>query len=131
MARPEETAPLKGWRDVVVVGSLQHATRSPFLRETADLSPITIALSAAYEKVFDHSSTNPTLIGFEKTLVQARVELPLTLGIILPMSFTLSNDPELIDETKEGTWSKGVYFGLTFDLDKFTALTKAVVASRR
>jgi len=131
MARPGEAAPLKGWRDVVVVGSLQHATRSPFLRETADLSPITIALSAAYEKVFDYRSTNPTAIGFEKTLVQARVELPLTLGIILPMSFSLSNDPELIDETKEGSWSKGVYFGLTFDLDKFTALTKALVASRR
>ena len=129
--RPGQIAPIEGWRDVVIVASLQTATRSPFLRETADLSPITIAVSAGYERVFDHHSVNPLVIGTENTLVQARVELPLTLGIILPISFSMSNDPENVEEAKKGTWGKGMYFGLTFDFDKFTALTKALVAARR
>ena len=128
VAREGETQPLQGWRDVVVAASLEHSTRSPFVRNSPDLSRLTLALSAGYEKVFDHSSVVPTVIESTKTLFQARVELPLTLGVILPMSFSVSNDPALVEEDKK--WNKGMFFGLTFDLDKFAALTKALSVVR-
>ena len=128
VGREGEIAPLEGWRDVVIAGSLEYATRSPFVRDSPDLSQVTMALTAGYERVFDHTSTIPTAIGFEKTLVQARVELPLTMGVIIPISFSMSNDPALIQENQK--WNKGMFFGLTFDLDKFSALTKALSVTR-
>ena len=52
-------------------------------------------------------------------VVQFKVEIPIAAGISIPLSVSAATATELLDESK----TQG-HFGITFDLDKFAALTK-------
>jgi hypothetical protein len=118
----------EGWRDFVVAAAFEHSARGPFVHDSTDLSRMTISLGARYERTFDHSRIIPAAVEKTKKLVQARIEMPVTLGVILPVSFTVSNDEADVNEAR--TWQKGMFFGLTFDMDKFAAIAKALALAR-
>jgi hypothetical protein len=79
----------------------------------ADVSRITYSLTGRYEKLEENSAN----IG----VFQAKIEIPLTAGIHLPISFTYATRTELINEKE-----KRGNIGFTFDPQALLGLRKLI-----
>ena len=91
--------------------------RSPFVKDVSDQSPITLALSGKYDRIQEnqHVTGKKADIG----LGNLKLTIPLAGGLSFPLSFTFANAGQSIKES----YVRG-NFGLTFDLDKLSALLK-------
>jgi hypothetical protein len=91
--------------------------RSPFIRDAADQSPISLAFSAQYQRIQE----NQHVAGKKADIGEGNVKLTLPLGggLSLPLSATFANAGQSINES----YVRG-NFGLTFDVDKLAALLK-------
>ena len=91
--------------------------RSPFVKDASDQSPVTIAFSGKYERLQE----NRHVAGKKADIGEGNVKLtiPLAGGLSFPISCTFANAGQTIKES----FVRG-NFGLTFDLDKLSALLK-------
>ena len=91
--------------------------RSPFVKDASDQSPVTLAFSGKYDRVQE----NQHVAGKKADIGEGNVRLtiPLPGGLSFPLSCTFANAGQTINES----YVRG-NFGLTFDLDKLSALLK-------
>jgi hypothetical protein len=83
-----------------------------------DDSKMTLAFSSNYERLQenkDQKGKRPDIV-----LGNIKLEIPISSGVSFPLSFTVANSSEQVKET----YVKG-NFGISFDLDKLSALLKA------
>jgi hypothetical protein len=83
-----------------------------------DDSKMTLALSGNYERLQenkDQKGKRPDIV-----IGNIKLEIPISSGVSFPLSFSAANSSEQIKET----YVKG-NFGISFDLDKLSALLKA------
>ena len=91
--------------------------RSPFVKDASDQSPVTLAFSGKYDRVQE----NQHVAGKKADIGEGNLKLtiPLAGGLSFPLSATFANAGQTINES----YVRG-NFGLTFDLDKLSALLK-------
>lgn len=96
---------------------LNKLGKSPFIRDSADKSTVTLSFSGRYERLQE----NRGVAGKKADIAVAglKLEIPIAAGISFPISATYANATELIKEAHvQGN------FGFTFDLDKLSALLR-------
>ena len=104
------------FRDFTAALQLQAKLgRSPFVRDAADKSQITMAFDGRYERLPE----NQGVPGKKADIAVAggKFEIPVAAGVSFPISVTYANATELIKEAHVSG-----NFGITFDLDKLKAL---------
>lgn len=117
---PERALNQQKIRDFGVAVSLEGEANSPFLKGTADLSKITYSFTGSFEHMKENEGM-PTRKA-DIAVAQFKVDIPIKMGVSIPLSFTYANATELIKEKHiRGN------FGLTFDVDKLFALTRRVL----
>ena len=91
--------------------------RSPFVKDAADQSPVTLSLSGKYDRLQE----NQHVAGKKADIGEGNLKLtiPLPGGLSFPLSATFANAGQTVKES----YVRG-NFGLTFDLDKLSALLK-------
>jgi hypothetical protein len=107
-------------RDYGATLSFEGQTNSPFLKDTPDLSKMTFTFTGRYQRMKE----NENIPGMKADIAvaQLKVEIPIRLGVSIPLSFTYANATELINEKHvRGN------FGISFDVDKLVSLTKGVL----
>lgn len=108
---PDEMLNQSTVRDFSVGLSLEAEFNNAFTRNltSGDFSKITFSFTARYRRMEEVDDG----IG----VVQAKLDIPVTNGVSLPLSVTYATRTELIEEEEvRGN------FGITFDLDKLFAL---------
>src|SRR5262249_12230385 len=94
---------------------LNKLGKSPFVRDSADKSTITLSFSGRYERLRENRGMPGKKADI--AVASAKLEIPVAAGISFPISATYANATELIKEAHvQGN------FGFTFDLDKLSAL---------
>lgn len=88
---------------------------SPFTRDAADKSQITMAFNGRYER-FPENEGIPGKKA-DIAVAGAKFEIPIASGVSFPISVTYANATELIKESHVSG-----NFGISFDLDKLKAL---------
>jgi hypothetical protein len=104
-------------RDYGASLAFEGETNSPFLKDTPELSKMTFAFTGRYQRMKE----NERIPGMKADIAvaQFKVEIPIRVGVSIPISATYANATELVKEKHvRGN------FGLTFDVDKLFALTR-------
>ena len=105
-------------RDAFAAISLEGSSDSPFADISQDLSRLTYAFTYRYQRFQenkDNPERQPDLHSF-----QAKLEIPITLGLRIPVAYTYSSATETSPK-KESRFN----IGLTLDLDKILASKQA------
>lgn len=89
----------------------------------SDNSQATLSLSGNYERLQENQHQKGKKADI--ALGNLKLEIPISSGVSFPLSFTAANSSEQIKET----YVKG-NFGISFDLDKLSALLKAKQATQ-
>lgn len=117
--RPDRTKNEQTFRDLTVALSLQQGLgKSPFTTSSADKSEISLSFAGRYERMQEnrHVPGKKADIG----VANVKLEIPVAAGVSFPVSITFANASELIKESDvRGN------FGISFDLDKLSALVKS------
>jgi hypothetical protein len=88
------------------------------IKSANDKSQLTLAVSASYQRLQENKDQNgkrPDIV-----LGTIKLEIPISGGTSVPLSFSVANATEQVKET----YVKG-NFGISFDLDKLASLLKA------
>lgn len=117
---PDRTKNQQSVRDFGAAISLEGKTNGPFSRETPDLSKLTFALNAHYQRMLE----NRRMPGKKADIavVQFKLEFPIAMGVSFPISVTYANSTELVNEK-----DVRANFGITLDTDKLFALTRRLL----
>jgi hypothetical protein len=113
-------------RAVTLAASLEGSAASPFVNSATDSSRVTISLGARIDRM--SKSNAPPQGTLNAGIVQVKIDIPFGAGVDVPISFSASNQADLITETKK--WRRGLFFGLSFDADKLFALTNGGAGSK-
>ena len=105
-------------RDYSLALSLEGEAPNPFAqRQGVDLSKLTYSFSGSYERLKENEgmiTRRPDIAS-----VQFRLELPITMGLSIPVAYTYSNNTEMMMK-KENKFN----IGLNLDLDKLFEITR-------
>lgn len=111
-------------RDFGGAVSLEGKLKSPFTKalglDSTDMSKMTFSFTGRFQRMKE----NEGMPGKKADIAvgQFKVEVPIGVGVSLPLSVTFANATELVNEkVVRGN------FGITFDTDKLVALTRALV----
>ncbi|MEK6321252.1 MAG: hypothetical protein AABN33_06160 [Acidobacteriota bacterium] len=119
-SNPDRTMNQQQVRDYGAALSFQGEANSPFLTETPDLSKMTFAFTGRYQRTKENEGVAGKKADI--AIAQFRMEIPIRMGLSIPLSVTYANATELIKEKHvRGN------FGLTLDVDKLFALTRRVL----
>jgi hypothetical protein len=103
--------------------SLEAKVDSPFQMGATDLSQMTLAFTGRYERL----QQNAGVAGKKADIAvaQFKLDIPIAMGLSVPLSVTYANATELVNESKvRGN------FGVTLDTDKLYALGQLLLAQR-
>lgn len=110
-------------RDFGGAVSVEGKLKSPFTRalglDSTDMSKMTFSFTGRFQRMKE----NEGMLGKKADIAigQVKLEIPIAVGISIPLSVTFANATELINEkVVRGN------FGITFDTDKLVALTRAL-----
>lgn len=107
-------------RDFGLAVSFEGKANNPFAVSAADMSKITYSFSGRYQRMGENkgvSERTPDIV-----VAQFKLDLPITLGISLPFSFSYASSTE---QNKENEMRFS--FGVNFDVDKLYALTRKIL----
>lgn len=115
--KPDRTLNQEKVRDFSAALSFEGSFDNPLLKETADMSQITVAFTGSYQRTLE----NRRVAGKKADIgsFQFKLEVPIFAGVSLPFSVTYSNATE--EERKKRVRAN---FGLSFDADKMFAITR-------
>jgi len=118
--KPDPTKNQESFRDFAAAFAFEFSATPSYLKDTADLSKITYSFNGRYQRVQENQGI--PMKKADLAVFQGKVSIPLSNGVSIPLSVTYANSTDLIKESHvRGN------FGISFDLDKFTALAKKVL----
>ena len=117
--RPDPKLNQQTFRDFITTFSFEGRRDSPFKTTELDLSPMTYSLTGRYQRLQENKGVANKKA--DLAVVQFKLEVPISKGFSLPLSLTYANASE---QNKEKHIRGN--FGLTFDVDKFLAITKVL-----
>jgi len=110
--RPDPTLNQATFRDFITTVSFEGRRDSPFKTTELDLSPMTYALTARYQRLQENRGVPNRKSDI--AVVQFKLDVPISKGVSIPLALTYANATELNKEKHiRGN------FGFTFDADKF------------
>jgi len=116
---PNPTLNQETFRDFTTAFSFEKPWgRSPFVAAVNDNNPITASLSGRYQRIPEYSG----ITGKKPDIgaVTFKLEIPVAMGMTMPLSVTYATAPNL-QELKAEKFVRG-NFGLTLDFDKLSAI---------
>jgi hypothetical protein len=110
-------------KDISVSAALELARWSPFLSNSLSMDRATLAIAGRFEHAREKNGILQERQNFG--VLQIKVDLPVSTGLNIPISFTMGTTPQSVAGEKKTARQKSMHFGLTFDSDKLLALAKA------
>lgn len=105
------------FRDFITTVSFEGRRDSPFKTTELDLSPMTYALTARYQRLQENRGVPNKKSDI--AVVQFKLDIPISKGVSIPLALTYANASEFNKEKHiRGN------FGFTFDADKFLIVKK-------
>ncbi|HBB86861.1 MAG TPA: hypothetical protein DC047_04535 [Blastocatellia bacterium] len=115
--RPDPTLNQTKFRDFITTVSFEGRRDSPFKTTELDLSPMTYALTARYQRLQENRGVPNKKADI--AVVQFKLDVPISKGVSIPLALTYANATEFNKEKHiRGN------FGFTFDADKFLMVTR-------
>jgi hypothetical protein len=115
--RPDPTMNQTKFRDFITTVSFEGRRDSLFKTTELDLSPMTYALTARYQRVQENRGLPNRKADI--AVVQFKLDIPLSKGTSIPLALTYANATEFNKEKHiRGN------FGFTFDFDKFSVIQR-------
>lgn len=118
--KPDMMKNQERFKDFTAALSFEYAVTPGYLKDTVDLSKITYSLTGNYQRIQENRDLPMKAANIG--VAQFKAEFPISNGVSIPLSVSYATATELIKEDHvRGN------FGISFDLDKFSALAKKVL----